>query len=237
MQVCSFALSGGFVWKRRSQIIKKAIRKTYGKKGEEIVQMNIKAVGFCPSNAYQVPIPATVTPEAFELRPPIPDTAPAFVREVLGKIIARHGEELPVSCPSQPLVTYPTATSQWEKRNIAQEIPVWDADVCVQCGKCVLVCPHAVIRSKVYDGSDVPAHGPETFKVANAKDHDWKGLKFTMQVAAEDCTGCGLCVDVRPAKNKSQPALRAISMAPQLPCGNRNELTGISSLICLIQTD
>jgi len=215
MQVCFFALAG--VLSREDAIaqIKKAIRKTYGKKGEEIVQMNIKAVDSALEHLYQVPIPATVTPEAFELRPSIPDTAPAFVREVLGKIIARHGDELPVSAlPNDG--TYPTATSQWEKRNIAQEIPVWDADVCVQCGKCVLVCPHAVIRSKVYDEAEL-ATAPETFKVANAKDHDWKGLKFTIQVAAEDCTGCGICVDVCPAKNKSQPRLRAINMAPQLP--------------------
>ena len=215
MQVCFFALAG--VLSREDAIaqIKKAIRKTYGKKGEEIVQMNIKAVDSALEHLYQVLIPATVTPEAFELRPAIPDNAPAFVQEVLGKIIARHGEELPVSAlPNDG--TYPTATSQWEKRNIAQEIPVWDADVCVQCGKCVLVCPHAVIRSKVYDEAEL-ATAPETFKVANAKDHDWKGLKFTIQVAAEDCTGCGLCVDVCPAKNKSQPRLRAINMAPQLP--------------------
>ena len=215
MQVCFFALAG--VLSREDAIaqIKKAIRKTYGKKGEEIVQMNIKAVDSALEHLYQVSIPATVTPEAFELRPSIPDTAPAFVREVLGKIIARHGDELPVSTlPNDG--TYPTATSQWEKRNIAQEIPVWDADVCVQCGKCVLVCPHAVIRSKVYDEAEL-ATAPETFKVANAKDHDWKGLKFTIQVAAEDCTGCGICVDVCPAKNKSQPRLRAINMAPQLP--------------------
>ncbi len=215
MQVCFFALAG--VLSREDAIaqIKKAIRKTYGKKGEEIVQMNIKAVDSALEHLYQVPIPATVTPEAFELRPPIPDNAPTFVQEVLGKIIARHGDELPVSAlPNDG--TYPTATSQWEKRNIAQEIPVWDADVCVQCGKCVLVCPHAVIRSKVYDEAEL-ATAPETFKVANAKDHDWKGLKFTIQVAAEDCTGCGLCVDVCPAKNKSQPRLRAINMAPQLP--------------------
>ncbi|GCA87797.1 pyruvate:ferredoxin (flavodoxin) oxidoreductase [Microcystis aeruginosa] len=215
MQVCFFALAG--VLSREDAIaqIKKAIRKTYGKKGEEIVQMNIKAVDSALEHLYQVPIPATVTPEAFELRPAIPDNAPAFVQEVLGKIIARHGDQLPVSAlPNDG--TYPTATSQWEKRNIAQEIPVWDADVCVQCGKCVLVCPHAVIRSKVYDEAEL-ATAPETFKVANAKDHDWKGLKFTIQVAAEDCTGCGLCVDVCPAKNKSQPRLRAINMAPQLP--------------------
>ncbi|CCI31860.1 pyruvate:ferredoxin (flavodoxin) oxidoreductase [Microcystis sp. T1-4] len=215
MQVCFFALAG--VLSREDAIaqIKKAIRKTYGKKGEEIVQMNIKAVDSALEHLYQVLIPATVTPEAFELRPAIPDNAPAFVQEVLGKIIARHGDQLPVSAlPNDG--TYPTATSQWEKRNIAQEIPVWDADVCVQCGKCVLVCPHAVIRSKVYDEAEL-ATAPETFKVANAKDHDWKGLKFTIQVAAEDCTGCGLCVDVCPAKNKSQPRLRAINMAPQLP--------------------
>ncbi|MEJ1932086.1 4Fe-4S dicluster domain-containing protein, partial [Nostoc sp. NIES-2111] len=112
--------------------------------------------------------------------------------------------------------TYPTGTAKWEKRNIAQEIPVWDTDVCIQCGKCVMVCPHSVIRSKVYEPQELE-NAPATFKSANAKDHDWQGLKFTIQVAAEDCTGCGICVDVCPAKNKSEPRNKAINMQPQLP--------------------
>jgi pyruvate-ferredoxin/flavodoxin oxidoreductase len=215
MQVCFFALAGVLPREDAIEQIKKSIRKTYGKKGDAIVAMNIKAVDSALEHLYEVPIPAAVEENAPVLRPPIPDTAPLFVHDVLGKISARKGDELPVSAlPNDG--TYPTATTKWEKRNIADEIPVWDADVCVQCGKCVLVCPHAVIRAKVYEESQL-ANAPETFKSTNAKDHDWKGLKFTIQVAAEDCTGCGICVDVCPAKNKTQPRLRAINMAPQLP--------------------
>jgi pyruvate-ferredoxin/flavodoxin oxidoreductase len=215
MQVCFFALAGVLPREEAIERIKNTIRKTYGKKGEAIVAMNIKAVDSALEHLYEVPIPATVEETAPALKFPIPDTAPAFVRDVLGTITARKGDELPVSAlPCDG--TYPTGTTKWEKRDIATEIPVWDADVCVQCGKCVLVCPHAVIRSKVYEEGQL-ANAPETFKSTNAKDHDWKGLKFTIQVAAEDCTGCGICVDVCPAKNKTQPRLKAINMAPQLP--------------------
>jgi pyruvate-ferredoxin/flavodoxin oxidoreductase len=130
-------------------------------------------------------------------------------------MIAKHGDDLPVS--ALPIDgTYPTGTSKWEKRNIALEIPVWDADVCVQCGKCVMVCPHAVIRGKVYEAAQLET-APNDWKSANAKDHDWAGQKFTIQVAPEDCTGCGLCVDVCPAKNKSIPKLKAINMVTYTP--------------------
>ncbi|ACK69708.1 pyruvate flavodoxin/ferredoxin oxidoreductase domain protein [Gloeothece citriformis PCC 7424] len=215
MQVCFFALSGVLPREQAIEQIKKSIRKTYGKKGEDIVRMNILAVDSTLDHLYQVTIPDRVSENAQDWKPVIPDTAPEFVRNVLGKIIARKGDELPVSAlPCDG--TFPTATTKWEKRNIAQEIPVWDPDVCVQCGKCVLVCPHAVIRSKVYEEQEL-AEAPAAFKSTNAKDHDWKGLKFTIQVAAEDCTGCGICVDVCPAKNKSQPKLKAINMEAQLP--------------------
>jgi len=215
MQVCFFALSGVLPREEAIAQIKKSIRKTYGKKGEDIVRMNIQAVDSTLEHLYEVPIPTQVDSNAPELKPLIPDTAPAFIREVLGKMMDRTGDEIPVSAlPCDG--TYPTGTAKWEKRNIAQEIPVWDPDVCVQCGKCVMVCPHAVIRSKVYEEGEL-AQAPATFKSATARDHDWQGAKFTIQVAAEDCTGCALCVDVCPAKNKSQPRLRAINMQPQLP--------------------
>jgi pyruvate-ferredoxin/flavodoxin oxidoreductase len=214
MQVCFFALSGVLPKEEAIEQIKKYIRKSYGKKGEEIVQMNIKAVDSTLDHLYEVKVPATVTSNK-PMRALVSDTAPDFVRNVLGKMLAREGDDIPVSAlPCDG--TYPTGTSKWEKRNIAQEIPVWDPDVCVQCGKCVMVCPHAVIRAKVYDESELH-NAPESFKVAPARDHDWKGQKFTIQVAPEDCTGCALCVDVCPAKNKSQPRLKAINMAPQLP--------------------
>ncbi len=215
MQVCFFALSGVLPREEAIDQIKKSIRKTYGKKGNEIVQMNINAVDQTLANLYQVTIPDHFDATAKAMQPPVPDTAPAFVREVLGKIIGREGDDLPVS--ALPVDgTYPCGTTKWEKRNIAQEIPVWDADVCVQCGKCVMVCPHSVIRSKVYEPSQLE-NAPTTFKTKDAKDHDWHGLKFTIQVAPEDCTGCGVCVDICPAKNKSEPRRKAINMAPQLP--------------------
>jgi len=215
MQTCFFALAGILPREEAIAKIKQSIQKTYGKKGQEIVDMNIKAVDATLAHLYEVAIPAQVDAEAVEFPPIVPDQAPTFVKEVLAKIMLRQGDNLPVSAlPCDG--TYPTATTQWEKRNVGHEIPVWDPDVCVQCGKCVIVCPHAVIRAKVYGEGEL-AQAPETFKFTNAKDHDWQGQKFTIQVAPEDCTGCGICVDVCPAKNKSQPRLRAINMAPQLP--------------------
>lgn len=213
MQVCFFAVSGVLPREEAIEKIKKSIRKTYGKKGEEIVAMNIQAVDKTLDNLHQI------TPKAAlgtsPLQSTIPDHAPIFVKDVLGKMIAREGDDLPVSClPVDG--TYPTGTSKWEKRNIAQEIPVWDPQVCIQCGKCVMVCPHGVIRSKVYQPEEL-VNAPPTFKTANAKEHDWHELKFTIQVAAEDCTGCALCVDVCPAKNKAEPKKKAINMAQQRP--------------------
>jgi pyruvate-ferredoxin/flavodoxin oxidoreductase len=219
MQVCFFAVAGVLPRDEAIAQIKKSIRKTYGKKGEAVVAMNIKAVDQTLEHLYEVDYP-NYQPLSFSSPSPTSPTspisaAPPFVRDVLGAMIARKGDELPVSAlPCDG--TYPSGTSKWEKRNIAQEIPVWDPDVCVQCGKCVMVCPHAVIRSKVYEPEEL-ANAPETFKSVNAKDHDWTGLKFTIQVAAEDCTGCGVCVDVCPAKNRAEPKKKAINMAPQVP--------------------
>ncbi|HEY9652093.1 MAG TPA: 4Fe-4S dicluster domain-containing protein, partial [Coleofasciculaceae cyanobacterium] len=214
MQVCFFALAGVLPREDAIAQIKKAIEKTYGKKGPEVVRMNLEAVDSTLANLYDVKIPLEVT-STIRLQPPVPDAAPDFVREVEGKMIARLGDDLPVS--ALPIDgTYPTGTSQWEKRNIAQEIPVWDPDVCVQCGKCVMVCPHAVIRGKAYEPAEL-ANAPATFKSIDTKDKEFAGTKFTIQVAPEDCTGCGVCVDVCPAKNKSMPSRKAINMEPQLP--------------------
>ncbi|NJK49110.1 pyruvate:ferredoxin (flavodoxin) oxidoreductase [Candidatus Gracilibacteria bacterium] len=216
MQVCFFALAGILPKEEAIAQIKHAIAKTYGKKGQQIVQMNLQAVDNTLDNLFEVganghlPLQSTI-----HRLPAMPAAAPDFVREVEGKMLVRQGDELPVSmlpCDG----TYPTATSQWEKRNIAQAIPVWDADVCVQCGKCVMVCPHAVIRAKAYSGEHLD-NAPATFKSTQARDKDFAGERFTIQVAPEDCTGCGLCVDICPAKNKSQPSRRAINMEPQLP--------------------
>ncbi len=214
MQTCFFALAGVLPREEAIAKIKTSIEKTYGKKGAEIVRLNLQAVDNTLENLYEVQVP-TQTSSSISRTSPIADTAPAFVRDVLGKMIASQGDELPVS--ALPIDgTYPTGTTQWEKRNIAQDIPVWDPDVCIQCGKCIMVCPHSVIRGKVYEPAAL-ANAPASFKSANARDHDFTNEKFTIQVAAEDCTGCGICVDICPAKNKSMPSKKAINMAPQLP--------------------
>ncbi|OLP17848.1 pyruvate:ferredoxin (flavodoxin) oxidoreductase [Leptolyngbya sp. 'hensonii'] len=218
MQVCFFAVAGVLPRKSAIEQIKQSIRKTYGKKGEAVVTMNLKAVDQTLENLHQVDyssyqeIPSSGVQA---LQSPISDAAPAFVRDVLGAMMMRQGDSIPVS--ALPIDgTYPSGTSKWEKRNIAQDIPEWDPEVCVQCGKCVMVCPHAVIRSKVYAPESL-AQAPDHFKHAAARDHDWSDLKFTIQVAAEDCTGCGVCVDVCPAKNRAEPRKKALNMVPQLP--------------------
>ncbi|MGB3190343.1 MAG: pyruvate:ferredoxin (flavodoxin) oxidoreductase [Limnoraphis sp.] len=213
MQTCFFALSGVLPREEAIANIKKSIEKTYGKKGAEIVRMNIQAVENTLANLHEVNV-SEVNSDLRRL-PPIPVNAPIFVQEVEGAMIAGRGDELPVSAlPSDG--TYPTGTAKWEKRNLAQEIPVWDPDVCVQCGKCIMVCPHAVIRGKVYEEKSLE-NAPETFKSTAIKDKEYSGQKFTIQVAPEDCTGCGICVDVCPAKNKSMASRKAINMEPQQP--------------------
>jgi pyruvate-ferredoxin/flavodoxin oxidoreductase len=162
MQVCFFAISGVLPREEAIHQIKYSIEKTYGKKGEEIVEMNLRAVDNTLDNLFEVQIPSEVT-NNLAMIPPVPDTAPDFVRDVLGMMIARRGDEIPVS--AMPIDgTYPTGTTQWEKRNIAQEIPVWDPNICIQCGKCALVCPHSVIRIKVYEPA-LMENAPETFKL------------------------------------------------------------------------
>ena len=212
MQTCFFALSQVLPSERAIAAIKAAISKTYAKKGEAIVEMNLRAVESTLENLYEVSVPVEV-PEIFSLPPlaaPVAESAPPFVKNVLGPMMQRQGDRLPVSAlPCDG--TYPTGTTQWEKRNIAQTIPVWDTAVCVQCAKCVIACPHGVIRGKVYEPEQLE-NAPATFKHTAAR--EWAGQEFTLQVAAEDCTGCGICVDVCPAKNKSTPRLKAINMTP-----------------------
>ncbi|MCE0521804.1 MAG: pyruvate:ferredoxin (flavodoxin) oxidoreductase [Methylacidiphilales bacterium] len=214
MQTCFFALSNVLPGDQALKAIEDSIRKAYGKKGEELVQKNLNAVNKTLTRLYEVTVPAEVSNRR-SLTPPAPAEAPDFMRNVLGKMIAGRGDELPVSAlPADG--TYPTGTTRWEKRNLAQDVPVWDESICIQCGKCVLVCPHAVIRSKVYEES-VLEKAPATFKSHAARLPGWKGLKFTLQIAAEDCTGCAVCVDVCPARNKSEARLKAINMRPHAP--------------------
>ncbi len=214
MQTCFFAISGVLPREEAIYEIKKSIQKTYGKRGEAVVNQNNAAVDATLANLFEVKVPGEVT-STITRRDPMPKEAPTFVRDVLGKIIAFEGDELPVS--AMPIDgTFPTATSRWEKRNIALEIPVWEPDLCIQCAKCSFVCPHAVIRTKVYD-SKFLEKAPETFKSLDAKFKEFPGMKFTVQVAPEDCTGCGLCVEACPSKDKTQPSRKAINLAPQLP--------------------
>jgi pyruvate-ferredoxin/flavodoxin oxidoreductase len=214
MQTCFFAISGVLPREEAIAQIKKSIKKTYGKRGESVVQKNFAAVDHALAHLEKVELPSAAT-SSFDLTGAFSSKAPKFVHDVLGKIAEGKGDMIPVSAfPAGG--AYPTGTAQWEKRNIAQFIPVWDESLCIQCGKCVMVCPHAVIRAKVY-GADLSDKAPATLKWAKPK---WRGLedqRYTLQVAPEDCTGCAVCVEVCPVKNKSDAGKKAINMAPQAP--------------------
>jgi pyruvate-ferredoxin/flavodoxin oxidoreductase len=214
MQTAFFALSGVLPRDQAIQAIKDAIEKTYGKRGEAVVKQNFAAVDMTLANLFRVEVMDKVTSN-IEIPPVVPPEAPEFVQKVTAEIMARRGDLLPVS--ALPIDgTYPSGTTQWEKRNIALEIPVWEPDICIQCAKCAIACPHATIRFKIYD----PAHlegAPETFKSVEARGKEYDGMVATIQVAPEDCTGCGLCVEVCPAKDRKMPKRKAINMAPQAP--------------------
>ncbi|MFG3816476.1 pyruvate:ferredoxin (flavodoxin) oxidoreductase [Limnothrix redekei] len=207
MQVCFFTLTGVLPQEEALNQIRAAIQKTYGKKGSAVVNMNLRAVDNTLSNLQEVPIRSAQS--TLHRLPMVSDRAPDFVRNVQGAMMAREGDRLPVSAlPCDG--TYPTGTSQWEKRNIAQQLPEWDPAVCVQCGKCIAICPHATIRGKSYDPSAL-GDAPAGFRVADTRDPDFKGEKFTIQVAPEDCTGCGLCVEICPAKDRKRPSRKALN--------------------------
>jgi pyruvate-ferredoxin/flavodoxin oxidoreductase len=218
MQTAFFKISNIIPIEKAVGAIKKAIEKTYGKKGQKVVDMNNAAVDAALERIYQVEVPRNVTSKV-SMPPPVPADAPKFVKEVIGEIIADRGDKIPVS--KMPIDgKFPSASTQYEKRNIAVHIPVWEPDICIQCGQCSLVCPHATIRVKTYDRKYIDK-APKTFKSADAKGKEFEGMKWTVQIAPEDCTGCGNCVMICPAQqkdeNKKPTGKKAINMALQEP--------------------
>jgi pyruvate-ferredoxin/flavodoxin oxidoreductase len=233
MQTCFFAISGVLPRDAAIEAIKNSIKKTYGKKGDQIVQQNFAAVDQTLANLFEVKVPSKVT-STIAMPPLVSPKAPVVVKEVAAEIMGGFGDLIPVS--KMPVDgTYPTGTAQWEKRNIALEIPVWDQPVCIQCNKCAMVCPHATIRVKVFDPKYLK-DAPPTFKSMDYKGTEYKGMKYTVQVAPEDCTGCGLCVEVCPAKNKSETRLKAINMAAQPPI-RESERANYEFFLSLPETD
>jgi pyruvate-ferredoxin/flavodoxin oxidoreductase len=219
MQTCFFAISKVMPKEKAIEMLKTAIKKTYGSKGDNVVQMNFKAVDAAIAAMQEVMVPAKPAGK-FKMPPMVPADAPEFVRNVTAALMRMEGDKLPVSAMPED-GTWPTGTTKYEKRNIAVEIPKWDPNICLQCGQCSLVCPHAAIRIKVYDPGRL-AQAPATFKAADAKGKEFAGRKFTVQVAPEDCTGCGACVFNCPGREKdkvtrAETGHRAIVMAPQIP--------------------
>ncbi|MBB5352855.1 pyruvate-ferredoxin/flavodoxin oxidoreductase [Haloferula luteola] len=212
MQTCFFAISGVLTRDEAIAKIQDAIRKTYAKKGDEVVRRNFAAVDIALQHLHPVPLPGTL--EGPPRAAVVPDDAPDFVKRVTAVMMEGKGDLLPVSA-FPPDGVWPTDTTRWEKRAIAHEIPAWEPDLCIQCNKCVMVCPHAAIRAKFYDKDELGS-APETFKAADFKMRDFPGSSYTIQIAPEDCTGCKLCTVVCPAKDRQQPKRKALNMTPLL---------------------
>ena len=221
MQTCFFAISGVLPKDEAIEKIKQSIKKSYGNRGEVVVKQNYKAVDAAVDHLSEVTLPSSITSN-FDLSPTVPAHAPYFVQNVTAAMIAGKGDSLPVSAfPADG--TYPVGTAQWEKRNIALEVPVWEPDLCIQCGKCVMVCPHSTIRAKVVNESAL-AEAPAEFKRMPAKWRELEEHLYTIQVAVEDCTGCRLCVEVCPAKDKSNVSRKALNMHPQPPLREKERI-------------
>ncbi|MCJ7549760.1 MAG: pyruvate:ferredoxin (flavodoxin) oxidoreductase, partial [Anaerolineae bacterium] len=218
LQTCFFALSGVLPRDEAIVKIKEAIKKTYGKRGQKVVDMNFAAVDQALENMHKIEVPTEVT-STIEMRKPVVGDLPEFVAQVTAKMILLEGDDLPVSAMPDD-GTYPVGTTQYEKRAIALETPIWDPDVCIQCGKCAMACPHAVIRIKIFD-PEVLGNAPEGFRSTEARGNEFAGKLFTVQESILDCTGCGLCVEACPAKNKQEPDRKAINMTSVLDIRER----------------
>ncbi|MBN2430085.1 MAG: pyruvate:ferredoxin (flavodoxin) oxidoreductase [Acidobacteria bacterium] len=215
MQTCFFAISGVLPRDEAIAKIKNAIKKTYGAKGEEIVRKNYNAVDQSLANLHQIPVPEKAT-GTIEMPPTVSLEAPEFVQNVTAEIMAGRGDDLPVSIFPED-GTYPSGTTRWEKRNISLYVPVWDPEICIQCGNCSLICPHSVIRVKTYHESMLQG-APKSFKSTPLRGKDVpEGTRYTLQSSVEDCTGCALCMEVCPAKSKDEVGRKALEMEPKEP--------------------
>ncbi len=212
MQTCFFAISGVLPKDEAIAKIKDAIKKTYSKKGQNVVRRNFEAVDRTLEHLHAVKVPERPS-SRLAVHEMVPAGAPEFVRRVTAMMMAGRGDELPVSAlPSDG--TYPTGTAAWEKRNISEFVPLWEPDICIQCGNCSFVCPHSVIRSKFY-GKPALASAPPAFKAMPLSGRGFPDVYYTLQVYVEDCTGCALCVDACPAKSKEKSGVKAINMRPK----------------------
>ncbi|MCA9202611.1 MAG: 2-oxoacid:acceptor oxidoreductase family protein, partial [Planctomycetales bacterium] len=233
MQTCFFALANILPREQAIEEIKLAIKKTYAKRGEVVLQRNYAAVDASLAALHEVQVPTAVSSTTRRL-PPIGADAPDFVQRVTAMMIAGQGDLLPVS--ALPVDgTFPTGTARFEKRGIAVEIPIWDADICIQCGLCSLVCPHAAIRMKVF-GEGAAAAAPASFVTKAWSGKETSGDRMTIQVAPDDCTGCGVCVDVCPARSKEAVKHKAINMSPKLEHLDR-ERTNFDFFLSLPEAD